>query len=57
MELLQNLNERKNRLCVWDIGLIKWSVFYGAIVIVKLILAIVTVYQHSIVIHSFESNL
>ena len=43
MGVIQSLNERKNNLSVWDIGLIKWSVFCGTIVIVKLIPAILNI--------------
>ena len=34
--MFEKLNERIKKLTVVDIGLIKWSVFFSAIIIVKL---------------------
>jgi len=36
MELWKNMNERIKKMSVIDIGLVKWSAFFFAIIIVKL---------------------
>lgn len=34
--MFEKMNERVKKLGYWDIGLVKWSVFFAAIIIVKL---------------------
>ena len=34
--MFENMNEKIKKMTVWDIGLVKWSVFFFTIIIVKL---------------------
>lgn len=36
MGFWDSMNEKIKKMTVWDIGLVKWSVFFFAIIIVKL---------------------
>lgn len=36
MGLWENMDEKIKKMTVWDIGLVKWSVFFFTIIIVKL---------------------
>lgn len=37
MKFWANMNEKIKKMTVMDIGLVKWSVFFAAIIIVKLL--------------------